>query len=65
MRWTIDYPEDLRFAQAVYDRLYDGGVFHSEQIYALLKRFPEIGRINAAIGRGLAYARQVAQEGES
>ncbi|HUK91677.1 MAG TPA: glycosyltransferase family protein [Blastocatellia bacterium] len=48
-RWTIDYPEDYRFINAVYNRLWseDRPIFSIDDILTLLKRRPELGAINA------------------
>jgi len=50
LRWTVDTPEDMAFARAVYGRL-----FHKKEIFLmgdilnLLKESPEIGRINKKV----------------
>jgi spore coat polysaccharide biosynthesis protein SpsF len=44
-RWTVDYPEDLEFVQAVYERL--GPRMAYDDILDLLDREPELRRINA------------------
>lgn len=47
LRWTVDTPEDIAFARAVYERLYDKkGIFLMEDILNLLRKFPEIAQIN-------------------
>lgn len=46
LRWTIDYPEDLAFARAVYDRLGGSNVFHMGDVLQLLRDDPELGRFN-------------------
>ncbi|MCB0311587.1 MAG: glycosyltransferase family protein [Bdellovibrionales bacterium] len=48
MRWCLDYPEDFKFIDAVYSRLYPTNPeFDSYDILELLKREPELGKINA------------------
>jgi len=48
LRWTVDYPEDLQFVRAVYQRLYrEGEVFGMEDILELLDVAPELAAINA------------------
>lgn len=48
-RFTIDYPEDLAFIRAVYERLYaEDPRFGLDRILALLEREPDIAAINAA-----------------
>ncbi len=66
LRWTVDYPEDLAFARAVYQRLYQPGrVFLMEDILALLEREPELARINAGIVRNEGYLKSLAQDSSS
>jgi glutamate-1-semialdehyde 2,1-aminomutase/spore coat polysaccharide biosynthesis protein SpsF len=47
-RWTLDYPEDLAFFEAVFAALPDAGTASFEDILALLARRPEIAAINAS-----------------
>ncbi len=46
LRWTVDTPEDLAFARAVYDRLGTSGEFGWRDILALLSREPALREIN-------------------
>ena len=47
LRWTVDYPEDLAFCRAVYERLWrPGQVFGMREMLDLLAREPELARIN-------------------
>lgn len=47
MRWTVDTPEDMTFARAVYDRLFsEKEIFLMEDILSLLREHPEISRLN-------------------
>jgi spore coat polysaccharide biosynthesis protein SpsF len=56
-RMTLDYPEDVRFLEAVIDELErPGEVFSLEEIVALLRRRPDIVAINA--GRQEEYWRR-------
>ena len=46
-RWTVDYLEDFKFVNAVYEELYnEQKIFLSDDIFDLLKRKPEIKLIN-------------------
>ena len=47
-RWCVDYPEDLEFVRAVYDRLTEHGhwLFDQHAILELLTREPELREIN-------------------
>ena len=48
-RWTIDYPEDYAFIQAIYDRLYPVTPrFGLDDILALLEAEPRLSDINRA-----------------
>ncbi len=52
LRMTLDYPEDLAFFQAVFDRLHrPGEVFSLDEILQLLREHPEIEQINAGCSR--------------
>lgn len=48
-RFTVDYPEDLAFVQAVFDALWrpSGRIFGLAEILALLEARPEIPALNA------------------
>lgn len=47
LRWTVDYPEDLAFAEAVYRALGpEGEPFGLCEVLALLERRPELGELN-------------------
>ncbi|HVZ64214.1 MAG TPA: glycosyltransferase family protein [Opitutaceae bacterium] len=63
LRWTIDYPEDLVFARAVYENLHVGNrIFLMDEILALLERQPQIGQINAGIRRNEGYLLSIQRE---
>lgn len=48
LRFTLDYPEDLEFIERVYEELYEeGGIFTFRDLMGLLRRRPELLRINA------------------
>lgn len=49
LRWTLDYPEDLAFLRALYDRLPEGSAGQSWHVAAdILSREPELALINEA-----------------
>lgn len=51
-RWTLDYPEDLTYFQAVYERLYpQNPAFSSEDVFRLLEAEPELAAINAHLSQ--------------
>jgi spore coat polysaccharide biosynthesis protein SpsF len=47
-RWTVDHAADLRFVQAVYERLADKEPFGHREVLALLAREPGLRKLNAA-----------------
>ncbi len=63
LRWTVDYPEDLRFCRAVYAELYrPGELFFMEEILSLLARRPELQSINQGIVRNAGYLASLRQD---
>ncbi|MDP6721589.1 MAG: glycosyltransferase family protein [Pirellulaceae bacterium] len=47
LRWSLDYPEDLTFFEAFFDRFPDfGHIPDTETLIALMDAHPEIGEIN-------------------
>jgi spore coat polysaccharide biosynthesis protein SpsF len=48
-RWTVDTPEDLEFAQAVYARLKGDPAFSWRDVLALLDREPELAALNRSV----------------
>jgi len=48
LRWTVDYPEDMKFVREVYDRLTENGhwVFDQQSVLELVQRVPELRDIN-------------------
>lgn len=55
LRWTVDRPEDLRFVAEVYQALYPSNPrFVTEDVLELLKRRPELKKINAGFRRNEA-----------
>jgi spore coat polysaccharide biosynthesis protein SpsF len=51
-RWTIDHPEDLLFAQAVYERLAPRGSFGYRDVLELLDDEPALRELNASVRVG-------------
>ncbi|MEO8192532.1 MAG: glycosyltransferase family protein [Gemmatimonadales bacterium] len=45
-RWTVDTPEDLEFARAIFERLGGGNDFSWRDVVALIEREPELAEIN-------------------
>ena len=47
-RWTIDYEEDYEFVKKIYFLLYPKNkIFLMKDIMTILKKYPEIGKINS------------------
>lgn len=60
MRWTVDEPEDLAFARAVYAALYDANpAFSTADVLGLLQQRPELSHINATFARNEGYAKSL------
>lgn len=49
LRWTLDTPEDLRFIQAIYERIEDPTEFSWLDVLALMDRQPQLYDINRHI----------------
>ncbi|MEM2890792.1 MAG: glycosyltransferase family protein [Candidatus Hadarchaeum sp.] len=63
LRWTLDYPEDLIFTREVYAKLYKKGeVFLMEDVLNLLKRCPELAKINAGHFRFEGYLKSLKEK---
>ncbi len=45
-RWTVDTPEDMEFAQAVYDRMGNVDAFSWHDVLKMLSREPDLIDIN-------------------
>jgi spore coat polysaccharide biosynthesis protein SpsF len=56
LRWTVDDARDLAFVQAVYEELALTPNFGMTEILGLLRRQPELSRINAGTSRNEGYA---------
>jgi len=50
-RWTVDTPEDLEFAQAVYARLKENPAFSWRDVLALLDREPKLAELNRSVAQ--------------
>jgi spore coat polysaccharide biosynthesis protein SpsF len=55
LRWTLDYPDDLQFARAVYGRLYRGRIFGMSDMLELLAQEPELALLNNGFQRNAGY----------
>jgi spore coat polysaccharide biosynthesis protein SpsF len=60
-RWTVDEPRDLEFVRAVYAYLGDTP-FGLGDILDLLKRHPELNRINTGIARNEGYIKSLQED---
>jgi len=62
MRWTVDYEEDLAFAEEVYRHLSHGNIFLMEDILALLREHPEIEKLQRGIPRSEGYLKSLKED---
>lgn len=62
-RWTIDYPQDLKFAREIYKKLYPKKkIFLMKDILKLLKEEPELQKINQDIVYHEGYFKSLKQD---
>jgi spore coat polysaccharide biosynthesis protein SpsF len=62
-RWTLDEEADLRFLEAVFERLYkEGEIFLTRNILDLLETEPRIMEINSGITRNEGYLKSLAED---
>jgi spore coat polysaccharide biosynthesis protein SpsF len=58
LRWTLDYPEDYKFMQEIYNKLYKPEkIFLMNDILLLLKEKPEITKINSAYNSEYSHSK--------
>jgi len=62
LRWTVDYPDDLDFARAVYERLAGRDMFNWHDVLELLEREPQLSAINAGHERLAGYRQSLAAD---
>lgn len=56
LRWTIDEYNDLKMARRVYEELFnEKQVFLMDDILALIKKFPDIPKLNDNVNRSTMY----------
>jgi spore coat polysaccharide biosynthesis protein SpsF len=59
-RWTVDEEKDLKFVKEIYKRLDGAGrIFYMKDILALLRKNPELIKINKGIVRNEGYLRSL------
>lgn len=62
-RWTVDEPEDFTFVALIYEKLgIHGQYFSSEDIYRLLKKEPDLLKINQNISRNEGYLKSLSAD---
>jgi len=62
-RWTLDEPRDYEFLKIIFRELYKSRkIFNYKDIYRLLKRKPEIMKINAGIIRNEGYLKSLKED---
>lgn len=62
LRWTLDYPEDLVFARAVYERLSNKPMFLMDDVLSLLAREPHLAALNQGFVRNAGYHASLASD---
>ncbi|MCI8566628.1 MAG: NTP transferase domain-containing protein [Lachnospiraceae bacterium] len=63
MRWTLDKAEDWVFVQQIYEYLYkEKGLFLMKDILELLKKHPELTKINRNTVRNEGYLKSIKEE---
>lgn len=63
LRWTVDTPEDFRFVEAVYGKLYAGNPeFDFADVLSLLSHQPELQAINVDQARNAGYLTSLSQD---
>lgn len=63
MRWCVDTDRDLEFVREIYKRLYkEGKVFYMNDVLKLLKKHPELMKINKGIARNEGYLKSLREE---
>jgi spore coat polysaccharide biosynthesis protein SpsF (cytidylyltransferase family) len=63
LRWTIDYPEDLEFARAIYKKLQvKNDMFYMQDVLSVLDEFPELLDIQKKIIRNEGYLKSIEKE---
>lgn len=64
-RWTLDEPKDYNFLSKIFDELYiSEETFYSKDILQLLKRRPELQKINSSIIRNEGYLKSLIKENQ-
>ncbi|MBN1545542.1 MAG: glycosyltransferase family protein [Syntrophaceae bacterium] len=60
-RWTVDELKDLEFVRAIYSHM-DDNFWGMNELIDLLKRHPELTRINAGIARNEGYLKSLKKD---
>ena len=62
-RWTVDEPEDLVFAQTIYEYLYHSDqLFYADDVIKLLEEHPEFLKINQGFVSNEGYLRSLKED---
>ena len=51
LRWTVDEASDFEFIRVIYEELYQGYPFSTNEVRKLLKKYPDISSINKGLIR--------------
>ena len=62
-RWTVDEPRDLEFIRALWRHLPTQGSLPTlEQVVEVLRRHPELSRVNAGLKVNASYAKSMLED---
>lgn len=62
-RWCVDEEKDLEFVRAVYEHLHtDGKIFYMNEVMDLLKKYPQIQKINSGIITNEGYYKSLVSD---
>jgi spore coat polysaccharide biosynthesis protein SpsF len=61
-RWTVDHEKDLELVREIFKELRGDRLFHMNEIVQLMKRRPELQKINTGIDRYEGYKKSIKTE---
>lgn len=63
LRWSVDEVEDMEFVRQIYKYLYkEAQIFSMEDVLELLRKYPNLGKINQGIPRNEGYAKSLRED---
>lgn len=64
MRWTVDTQRDLEFVKGIFQRLVSRGIFHEDDVIEVLRKNPDMLKINSGITRNEGYLKSLKKDEE-